>query len=424
VSTNVAKGKAAAQSSTHATQAASRAVDGNQSGDNVLDSVSHTNSESQAYWQVDLGSAANLSEIVLWNRTDCCADRLANFHVLVSDTPFSGTSLARAQGTPGVTGLHFAGVMGQTGRFALSRTGRYVRVQLEGTNYLQLAEVEVFGAVLPNRPPTGAITSPTGGSTFTTPASIAINANASDPDGNLARVEFYKLSTLLGTDTAAPFTYTWANVAAGSYTVTARAFDTAGLNTSASVVVTVTSAVTSTIVHNNSSKCADISGSSTVANAAAILYTCSGGANQRFQFRPIVRQTGVYNSVATHSNLCLTVQNGSTADNTPIVQTACGTSNSQRFSAARQSNGTYRITPLIATSKAFRLRNGSTGNNTPIVIFTWYNYGSQQHRINGLPSPASERNGDPHDSLNVCSAGRFRRQRRTGGGGRPRLRSR
>ncbi|MCC6537536.1 MAG: RICIN domain-containing protein, partial [Bryobacterales bacterium] len=481
VMTNLAKGKTATQSSTYNTQAAARAVDGNQSGDNGLNSVSHTNSDGQAYWQVDLGSAANLSEVVLWNRTDCCADRLANFHVLVSDTPFTGASLAQAQGVPGVTDLRFAGVMGQTGRFALNRTGRYVRVQLEGTNFLQLAEVEVFGTAVANRAPAVALTSPTSGArfnapasiainadasdadgnlarvefyngstllgsdtaapfthtwtgvaagsytitarafdaaglnasasasvtvnpgtavntaptvsiaspannaSFAAPASIAINANASDADGNLARVEFYNGSTLLGTDTAAPFTYTWANVAAGSYTVTARAFGTAGLNASASVAITVTSGVvTSTIVNPGSGKCIDINGGSAAANAAAILYTCHGGVNQNFQFRPIAGQTGVYNIVAAHSNLCLTAQNGGTADNTAIVQTACGTSNNQRFNVARQSNGTYRITPRIATSKALRLRNGATANLTPIVIFTWFNYGSQQFRINGL----------------------------------------
>ena len=49
------------------------------------------------------------------------------------------------------------------------------------------------------------LTSPTSGATYTAPASIALAATASDSDGTVARVDFYAGSTLLGSDTAAPF---------------------------------------------------------------------------------------------------------------------------------------------------------------------------------------------------------------------------
>jgi len=90
-----------------------------------------------------------------------------------------------------------------------------------------------------NQSPSVSITAPSG-NTFTAPASIPINANASDPDGSISKVDFYQGSTLLGSDASSPYSYTWNNVAAGSYSLTARATDNAGaVTTSAVVAVTV-----------------------------------------------------------------------------------------------------------------------------------------------------------------------------------------
>jgi regulation of enolase protein 1 (concanavalin A-like superfamily) len=91
-----------------------------------------------------------------------------------------------------------------------------------------------------NTAPAVALTSPANGATFAEPATIAIAANASDGDGTVSRVDFYRGTTLLGSDTTAPYSFTWSNVPAGSYTLTARAVDNAGAAaTSAAVTVTV-----------------------------------------------------------------------------------------------------------------------------------------------------------------------------------------
>jgi hypothetical protein len=67
-----------------------------------------------------------------------------------------------------------------------------------------------------------------------------MTATASDPENQLARVEFLSGTTVLATDTAAPFTWSWSNVAAGTYTLTAKAYDSAGaVATSSAVTVTV-----------------------------------------------------------------------------------------------------------------------------------------------------------------------------------------
>jgi hypothetical protein len=92
----------------------------------------------------------------------------------------------------------------------------------------------------PNVPPTASITAPANGATFTAPASVAIAANAGDTDGTVTLVEFFQGTTKLGQDTTAPYSFTWSNVAAGSYSLTARATDNVGgITTSAAIGITV-----------------------------------------------------------------------------------------------------------------------------------------------------------------------------------------
>jgi hypothetical protein len=91
-----------------------------------------------------------------------------------------------------------------------------------------------------NELPAAALTAPAEGATFTDPASIVIEATASDPDGSVQRVDFYSGSTLLGSAAAPPYTYRWDAVAAGDHVLTARAIDDhGGQTTSAAVHVTV-----------------------------------------------------------------------------------------------------------------------------------------------------------------------------------------
>jgi len=98
-----------------------------------------------------------------------------------------------------------------------------------------------------NQPPAVALTAPANGATFTAPATINLTATASDPENQLSRVEFYSGTTLVGTDTTAPYSFSWGNVAAGTYSLTARAYDTAGATaTSAAVTVTVSGTTTIT----------------------------------------------------------------------------------------------------------------------------------------------------------------------------------
>jgi RHS repeat-associated protein len=148
-SANLAQGKTATQSSTlsgYSTDGPGSAVDGNTDGNFFDGSVTHTNYDANAWWQVDLGSSQWVSAINIWNRTDCCSDRLTDYWVFVSDQPFSPSDTpATLQNRAGTWNNHQTTYPNPSTAITVGAEGRYVRVQLSGTNYLSLAEVQVWG---------------------------------------------------------------------------------------------------------------------------------------------------------------------------------------------------------------------------------------------------------------------------------------
>jgi hypothetical protein len=83
------------------------------------------------------------------------------------------------------------------------------------------------------------LTSPAAG-TYTAPAKISLRALADDPDGSVSSVSFYDGTSLIATDTAAPYTYRWNVAAAGNHMLTAKATDNQGATTTSSpVTITV-----------------------------------------------------------------------------------------------------------------------------------------------------------------------------------------
>jgi F5/8 type C domain len=125
---------------------ASAAVDGNTDGDYWDGSVSHTDEGTNAWWQVDLGASSTIHTINIWNRTDCCNSRLSDYWVFVSDTPFNASDTpSTLQNRSGTWGSHQTSLPNPSTVIDTGGVqGRYIRVQLSGTNYLALAEVQVF----------------------------------------------------------------------------------------------------------------------------------------------------------------------------------------------------------------------------------------------------------------------------------------
>ncbi len=144
---NVALNKTVSQSSTSHNGLATRAVDGNTSGNWGNGSVTHTSSEANAWWEVDLHEVTDIDSIEIWGRTDCCSDRLSDYYVFVSDDPFTSTDLNTTLNQSGVTAFYFNTTAGTPTGISLDQTGRYVRVQLNETNPLSLAEVVVYSEI-------------------------------------------------------------------------------------------------------------------------------------------------------------------------------------------------------------------------------------------------------------------------------------
>lgn len=100
-----------------------------------------------------------------------------------------------------------------------------------------------------NTAPTVSLTSPANNATFTAPASVSLAATASDPGGSISKVEFFNGATLIQSVTTSPYTFSWTNVAAGTYTITAKATDNGNLSTtSTAATITVTSTSTADII--------------------------------------------------------------------------------------------------------------------------------------------------------------------------------
>ena len=142
---NLALNGVATQSSTAFDANASRAIDGNTSGLWNDNSVTHTNLDANAWWQVDLGSTEAIGEINIFNRTDdCCINRLDNFTVsVINDTNEVTFSQSYTTAPNPFIIVNANGALGNV-----------IRVELDDTNHLSLAEVEVYAydGILPTNP--------------------------------------------------------------------------------------------------------------------------------------------------------------------------------------------------------------------------------------------------------------------------------
>jgi RHS repeat-associated protein len=143
---NLALNQSATQSSTFSNFPASLAVDNNTNGDfNGAHTSSATNYSYQPWWQLDLSSSQFINSIKLYPRTDCCQEMLASAYLFVSDQPFTSTDLSATLAQAGVSSYAITGNTSGATTININRTGRYLRVQRSDTQYLVLAEVQVWG---------------------------------------------------------------------------------------------------------------------------------------------------------------------------------------------------------------------------------------------------------------------------------------
>uniref|UniRef100_A0A3Q2QGV8 Si:ch211-215k15.4 n=1 Tax=Fundulus heteroclitus TaxID=8078 RepID=A0A3Q2QGV8_FUNHE len=128
--------------------AASNAIDGNRNSNFKDGSCSHTASQTNPWWRVDLLDSYTITHIIITNRGDCCHDRIngANIHI--------GNSLTLNGAANPLVATISEIQSGNSHRIDIPgpKEGRFVTVMIPGSDkILTLCEVEVYGY----RTPTG-----------------------------------------------------------------------------------------------------------------------------------------------------------------------------------------------------------------------------------------------------------------------------
>lgn len=97
------------------------------------------------------------------------------------------------------------------------------------------------------------ITAPANAASFTAPAAITIDAQASDDSSTVSKLEFFNGSLKIGEDTSSPYSFTWTNVTAGNYALQVKATNSAGktaLSTPVNILVNPAQAASFDITDN------------------------------------------------------------------------------------------------------------------------------------------------------------------------------
>ncbi|XP_071945661.1 scavenger receptor cysteine-rich domain-containing protein DMBT1-like [Antedon mediterranea] len=137
----LSQGRLAIQSSEGWSGVASRAVDASHSGNYNHNTCTHTQRQPQNWWKLDLGNSYSVRHVRIYNRQDCCRERLAGAIVRVGDdegmtsNPQCGEPVTPEETTA-------SSIVDRQCDPALD--GQYVSISLEN-NYLTLCEVEVWG---------------------------------------------------------------------------------------------------------------------------------------------------------------------------------------------------------------------------------------------------------------------------------------
>ena len=110
---------------------ASKAVDNN------FDTYSHTRGHSDEYWQLTFPKRMYIDQVILYNRRDCCWERLDGARVTVD-----GAQIGTVRVMQDSRGPPYRKEDGY--KFDAKRRGKVIKVN--NNNYIHLAEVQVLGS--------------------------------------------------------------------------------------------------------------------------------------------------------------------------------------------------------------------------------------------------------------------------------------
>ena len=223
---------------------AAAVVDGNTGGEFFKDAVLEATG-AKPWWQVDLGRERGIGELRIWNRSDCCSNRLREFWIFASSTPFDSDDPDVLKGRPGVWSRFVDAAGGYPSSLNLGVNGRFVRVQLATCDVLDLAEVEVIGSPQPFRTDLSASLEPRDLEMLASNTAVMLHAKAAS---GAKRIVFRSDGMVIGTSDAGlngECTQPW-RAREGTHRLTATAIDVGGRAGVASEPVCITVAAAAT----------------------------------------------------------------------------------------------------------------------------------------------------------------------------------
>ncbi|MFF0792998.1 glycoside hydrolase family 48 protein [Streptomyces spiralis] len=201
-----------------------------------------------------------------------------------------------------------------------------------------------------HQPPITVLTSPTAGAAYSQGEAVPLAATAAAADdATISKVEFYDDTTLLGTDTSAPYTFSASGLTVGSHSLVAKAYDSLGASAE-STPVGITVASGPAVVASPTQLGVQQGKSGTF----DVKLSTQPSANVTVSVARTDGNTGL--SVTGGSSLTFTPSNWSTAQKVTITADASGTGAATfTVSAPGHSEATVTVTELAA-SKAYDAR--------------------------------------------------------------------
>ncbi|AJE43291.1 glycoside hydrolase family 48 protein [Streptomyces nodosus] len=201
-----------------------------------------------------------------------------------------------------------------------------------------------------HQPPIAVLTSPAPGAVYSQGEAVPLAATAAAADNaTVSKVEFYDDTTLLGTDTSAPFTLSVSSLTVGSHSLVAKAYDSLGAS-AASTPVGITVASGPAVVASPTQLGVQQGKTGTF----GVSLSKQPSSNVTVSVARTAGNTGL--SVTGGSSLTFTPSNWNTAQTVTVTANATGTGSATfTASATGYANATVTVTELAA-SKGYDAR--------------------------------------------------------------------
>ncbi|MFF5533316.1 glycoside hydrolase family 48 protein [Streptomyces cinerochromogenes] len=201
-----------------------------------------------------------------------------------------------------------------------------------------------------HQPPVTVLTSPSAGAVYSQGQAVPLAATAAAADNaTISKVEFYDDTTLLGTDTSAPYSLSASSLSVGSHSLVAKAYDSLGAS-AASTPVGITVASGPAVVASPSQLGVQQGKSGTF----SVKLSTQPSANVTVSTARTDGNSGL--SVTGGSSLTFTPSNWNTAQTVTVTADSSGTGSATfTASATGHTKATVTVTELPA-SKAYDAR--------------------------------------------------------------------